>query len=203
MRKALLGVVFLAALLALTGNGRAVPPLINYQGSLAAADGSAVNAAVAMTFAIYDAPVGGALIWWETKNEVTVAKGVFNVLLGSVSALSENIFAGDRYLSVTVGTETLSPRIRLASTAYALRATTAEAVVDGVVNSAALADAAVSAAKLDAGSVTTDKIADGSVIAKATIPRPQPSLCPKTAFTISTAPACLKTPYHRAMCGFT
>jgi hypothetical protein len=51
---------------------------------------------------------------------VAVFDGIYNVLLGSVTALDASVFSGDdRWLEVKVGDDTLSPRQRITSVAYA------------------------------------------------------------------------------------
>jgi hypothetical protein len=91
------------------------PTLLNYQGRLTAPSGNPKNGTFTMQFAVYDAESGGNQLpagspWSETQN-VTVTNGVFNVLLGSVTALPTNLFEGGpsdapsppRYLHVMVG----------------------------------------------------------------------------------------------------
>ncbi|MBI1818051.1 MAG: hypothetical protein HYR72_23980 [Deltaproteobacteria bacterium] len=109
-----------------------VPNLLNYQGRLTDPAGAPKNGTFTMQFAVYDAesagnqlPIGSA--WAETQT-VTVTNGVFNVLLGSVTALPANVFTGGpsdaagplRFLQVTVDGEALSPRRRIVSAAYAM-----------------------------------------------------------------------------------
>jgi hypothetical protein len=91
-----------------------------------------------MTFAIFDAQSGGNQLpagapWQETQN-VTVADGVFNVLLGTVVPIPAGLFGGGpvdshgplRYLDIQISGESLAPRQRIVSAAFAIRAGTAE-----------------------------------------------------------------------------
>lgn len=107
------------------------PNLLNYQGKLTDPSGSPKNGTFSMTFAVYDAASGGNQLpngtpWSETQN-VTVTNGVFNVLLGSATALPSDMFTGGpsdasgplRFWQVTVSGEALTPRSRIASAAYA------------------------------------------------------------------------------------
>lgn len=109
-----------------------VPQLLNYQGRLTAPDGTPKDGTFTMVFSVYDAETGGnqlptATPWSETQS-VTVTDGVFNVLLGSVTALPATLFQGGptdaagplRFLNVVVDGETLSPRRRVGSAAYAI-----------------------------------------------------------------------------------
>ncbi|PKP53222.1 MAG: hypothetical protein CVT90_02315, partial [Candidatus Altiarchaeales archaeon HGW-Altiarchaeales-3] len=99
----------------------AIPHQINFEGKLADSGGTALEGDYAMTFKIYDAQTGGTALWTETYSAVNVKNGVFNVLLGSQTALNLN-FDLPYYLEVKIGTETLSPRQPLASVGYAYRA---------------------------------------------------------------------------------
>lgn len=86
---------------------------INYQGRLADASGNPKNGNLNMSFAIYNAASGGSLIWGpESHNAVPVTDGLFNVGLGSYTSggMPTTVWNGDRYLQITVGSETLSPR---------------------------------------------------------------------------------------------
>lgn len=56
----------------------------------------------AITFQIYDQPVGGTLLWSERHEEVSVQQGMINVILGSGASLSPVTFASQRYLGITV-----------------------------------------------------------------------------------------------------
>jgi hypothetical protein len=109
-----------------------VPNLLNYQGRLTDPSGNPKNGTFTMQFAVYDAESGGNQLpsgspWSETQS-VTVTNGVFNVLLGSVTALPTNLFEGGpsdasgplRFLQVTVSGEALAPRRRISSAAYSM-----------------------------------------------------------------------------------
>ncbi|MBI4370118.1 MAG: hypothetical protein HY547_07810 [Elusimicrobia bacterium] len=109
---------------ALTGS---VPSGINYQGRLED-NGTAVNATKSLTFKLYDASTGGSLLWNSGALSIAVNSGLFNTSLAiPISALSGNT---TRYLEVTVGTVTLSPREILNAVPYALVAKTLEGSLD-------------------------------------------------------------------------
>jgi len=101
-----------------------VPGLINYQGTVTDEYGAALDTTVAMTFSIYADSSGGTQVWTETQPAVAVGSGIFNVLLGSVSAIEDTVFnEPNRWLGVQVGGDPeLTPRQRMASVAYAMRA---------------------------------------------------------------------------------
>jgi len=98
--------------------------LISYQGRLTDDGGNPITSSQAMTFTIYDG--GGVSKWTETHPVVQVTNGLFNVILGSHTALPDSVFRGDdRYLGIKVGDDPeLAPRTLLTSVpsaAYAKR----------------------------------------------------------------------------------
>jgi len=154
------------------------PNLINYQGRLTATGGAAASGSFAMTFSIYATATGVTPVWTETQT-VTVANGVFNVLLGSVTTLSSTLFTsgGDRYLGIKVGTDPeMTPRFRLTSVAFAFHATEADGIKDGAIGDAEVsAGAAIAGVKInpDFGSqniFTTGRVSIGST------PDPNPNI---------------------------
>jgi len=138
----------------------ATPQTIKVQGSLTdRASGNPLPAqgTYNMTFALFDAEFGGLAITTIGPLSVDVQQGRFQVDL----PLSTGQFQlPDRYLQITVGGETLAPRVRLTSAPFALvsdQAATASSsstaavamnVAAGAVGSAGLADGAVTAPKL-------------------------------------------------------
>jgi len=105
-----------------------VPGLINYQGELMDNGGNPLNSTVSIVFKIYNLQTGGTTLWQETHNSVQVQQGVFSVLLGSVSPFPATLFDGDsRWLAIKVGSDSeMTPRSRIASVAYAIRAEKAD-----------------------------------------------------------------------------
>ncbi|OGH59740.1 MAG: hypothetical protein A3G34_07965 [Candidatus Lindowbacteria bacterium RIFCSPLOWO2_12_FULL_62_27] len=78
-----------------------------------------------MTFKLYNVPSGGSALWTEAQSSVSVTSGVFDVELGSVTALSLP-FDTQYWLGITVaGDAEMTPRRRLMSSPYALYADTA------------------------------------------------------------------------------
>lgn len=95
-----------------TTNAGTSAATISYQGRLADSNGNPITQNdVAITFTIYDAANSGNALWTE-QHVVNVANGLFNVGLGDLTqdGIPTNIWNGDRYLEITVGSETLSPR---------------------------------------------------------------------------------------------
>jgi len=100
-----------------------VPQLINYQGKLTKSSGAPLDTTISMVFSIYADSNGTILKWTETQGVVKVDKGVFNVLLGSVSSIPDSVFDGNvRYLGVKVGGDPeITPRKPMVSVPYAYR----------------------------------------------------------------------------------
>jgi hypothetical protein len=99
------------------------PSLINYQGHLTDNTGEPINGDRNLQFAIFETIDGGSSLWNETHNGVPISNGLFTVVLGSISALSQELFDtnSELYLEITVNSETLSPRFRFTSSAFALK----------------------------------------------------------------------------------
>jgi hypothetical protein len=97
-----------------------IPQTMSYQGVLTDANGNPVpDGNVALKFRLYDAANGGTPIWEETQS-VSVVKGIFNTILGSVTPLNLP-FDKPYWLGITVGNGTeLAPRIALTASPYSL-----------------------------------------------------------------------------------
>jgi hypothetical protein len=110
-----------------------VPQTINYQGYLTNADGSPVNGAKDIVFSLYTSLTGTETqVWTETQNNVTVTKGKYSVVLGSIVSVGLS-FDAQYYLGIKIGTDPeMTPRQALTSTGYALRAKAAENLVSTV-----------------------------------------------------------------------
>jgi len=105
-----------------------VPQTIDYQGRLADSDGNYLNGVVTVNFLIYNVETGGTELWNEIQ-DVSMANGIFHVLLGSDISFPPDLFDGaDRWLELIVGGETLSPRTVVASVPYSIKAETAYSV---------------------------------------------------------------------------
>jgi cysteine-rich repeat protein len=119
-----------------------VPEVLHYQGYLADSDGAAIHCpsandcamadGLSLVFRLYDQETDGDPLWETSYDAVTINYGVFNILLGAKNALDGSTFDHDQlYLGITInGGEELTPRQRLVSTAFALRAGTATIAQD-------------------------------------------------------------------------
>lgn len=158
---------------------------IAYQGRLADANGAPLTDTYNMIFRLYDAATGGTPLWeeqWTGSNGVRVSDGLFNVMLGSLTAMTQDIVAGhdQLFLGITIGTDDeMVPRVQLGSVPFAVQALT---VPDGSVTTSKLADGGVTRAKLSADAVrltstfsstrdqsTTLPMADGVFLGSATL----------------------------------
>lgn len=132
--------IFLAVLLAVLGfcaffvlpfhADAAINSQINFQGKLTNTDGTNVtNGTYSIVFSIYTVSSGGTAVWTETQPSVTVTDGIFQVSLGSVTALpgSVDFKTNSLYLGVKVGADAeMTPRIRFTAAPYAFNASTAD-----------------------------------------------------------------------------
>src|SRR5688500_13040975 len=66
-----------------------VPAIVPYQGRLADAQGNPVTTTVAMTFRLYNST--GTAVWVEQQPAVRVERGLFNVLLGEITPISQSV----------------------------------------------------------------------------------------------------------------
>jgi len=116
-----------------------VPHLINYQGRLADS-GAPADGPKQMVFSFYSTETGGTPLYSEAQT-VTVADGVFNVLIGSVTLIPANLFDNSSlFLGVKVEADAeMAPRQRIASAPFALKA--ADANLLGGLDSSAFAGA--------------------------------------------------------------
>jgi hypothetical protein len=126
----IVGCVFASAYTALAD----VPRLIDYQGILTDTGGTPISGTHDLTFGVYaDATPGGTPLWTEQHTGVFINDGLFSVTLGMTTPFPEDLFAdGERWLGVAVDTDSeITPRARLVSVPWALRAAIADSVVSG------------------------------------------------------------------------
>ena len=113
---------FLALLLLLTAlQAQAQVPLtLSYQGVLSDTDGNAApDGTYTLTFTLYDNDTGGQTLWTEAQT-VSITKGLFQVILGSVAPLNVP-FDAPYWLGIRVDEEAeMAPRVALTASAYSL-----------------------------------------------------------------------------------
>ena len=111
----------------------AVPLSFNYQGLLTDSQGQPVaDGEHSLIFKIYDVSSGpDAPLWTSDPTNVTTHAGIFTT---AVSPSPAGIFDNDElWLETVVEAEPLTPRIKLLSVPFAIRAATADTVPDGSV----------------------------------------------------------------------
>ena len=156
-RLATCAIILLAAAAA---GAQSVPAMINYQGHLSGADGSALPTGdYSLAFRIWDDPAAGTLIWGPLhfdvpagqaaslttghKYQVPVVQGYFNVMIGEVDVDGDSIlsaFAGaGRYMEITVdeagGGSPILPRQQVLAAPFAIRALEGGEIGDIVMSS--------------------------------------------------------------------
>ena len=120
-----------------------IPQMMSYQGKLTDTAGMPVpNGNYSVVFKLYTAPAGGSSFWGETQN-VTTRAGLFSVLLGSVTPIGSMPDAGAAYLGMAVaGGNEMTPRLRIASAAYAYLARKADTANYALAGGGGAADSA-------------------------------------------------------------
>ena len=97
-----------------------------FQGRLTNSDGTVVaDGNYDVVFKIYDDPTAGNTLWTEnhtSSNHITTSKGIFNTMLGSITAFGALNYNSDLlYLGIKVGSDAeMTPRIRLGAAPYAM-----------------------------------------------------------------------------------
>ncbi len=110
------------------------PSLIHYQAVVRDGAGRLVDGRVELVFRIFTSSTASTPVWEELHPSVDVTGGLVSLALGSVTPLSPALLDGpERWLELVVDRETLSPRLRLTSDAYALRAAVADDVAPGAI----------------------------------------------------------------------
>jgi len=122
-------------------DGKNIPLEMSYQGYLIQiSDSTPVTGELDIEFDLFVDEVGGIAFWTETYIDVSVINGIFNVILGSTNPLDPDDFTGDPlWLQITVDGEVMSPRKKIVSTAYTVRALysdTADYVLSGIPDNA-------------------------------------------------------------------
>lgn len=140
-----------------------VPKTLNFQGVLInpSSGDPVADASYSFTFQIWDAVSAGTSLWTESQS-LTTADGLYNAVLGTVTPL--NIaFDQPYWLEVTVGAETLSPRVEITAPAYMLD-DDIEDLADGSLSGSKVGSG-ISGANITDGTISTAKISGTIAIA--------------------------------------
>lgn len=115
----------LTTLLAST-EAKAAPESMTFAGRLGTSEGP-VDGSVEVAFSVFDAAAGGTEDWTDTVT-LTADEGlVFAVLGDAGNPLDDAVFDGSpKFLEITVEGETLTPRLAITSTPYAVSASNAD-----------------------------------------------------------------------------
>jgi hypothetical protein len=106
-----------------------VPSLINYQGLLTDINGNVVSGSKTVSIAIYDAATDGTQLYSENIGSVTLQNGVYSFQFGSGSTFSTALTTGSQHwMQVTLDGVAQTPRERLVSVPFAMRAAQADAL---------------------------------------------------------------------------
>jgi len=150
-----------------------VPKKISYQGLITTSDAIPVqDGYYDLRLDIYNAPIGGTILWSEPHNSVLVEKGTFSIILGTHHNL-DLPFDRSYYVEVTVvrGPGILrpiifTPRSELTTSPYSFRADTAAyAYSAGSIGGTAGGDLTGNYPNplIAANAVTSTKILDGTI----------------------------------------
>jgi hypothetical protein len=163
MYKQPLTTVGLICLLAVTLTA-AVPQKTSYQGLLTNNAGDPVTTQTEVIFTIWDADVGGTVLWAESLMVTPTEAGLFSLDLGEVHPITETILNGaPTYLGIKVGGDPeMTNRVELVTSPHAFHAEAAD-------SANAIADNAISSIKILDGTITfsdigTNGAADGQVM---------------------------------------
>ncbi|MFH2203352.1 MAG: hypothetical protein ABIJ96_09580 [Elusimicrobiota bacterium] len=106
--------------------------LISLQGRLTDAGGTVITLPQPVVFSLYTSSTGGAAFWNETQNVAPDAAGLYEVYLGSVTAIPSSVaFNQDYWLGINVaGDGEMTPRLMFTVSPYAIYASSASYVPD-------------------------------------------------------------------------
>ena len=129
--KRFLGIVFWMVCFVLPIQAaNAVPQILHYNAFLTNEVGEAVDCPDAvqcgevfdLTFRLYESESSSVMIWEETYNQLSIYKGSFHVVLGSLTPITAELLNGPTWLSIKVNDlPEMEPRQQVASSAYAIR----------------------------------------------------------------------------------
>jgi hypothetical protein len=102
-----------------------VPYYLTYQGILRDSAGNLVTGAKSMTFKIYDASTSGTEKASFGPTSITASNGQYTAQIGLISSPTTVFDGNDRWLEIAVEGITFSPRLKINSVAYAIKADSA------------------------------------------------------------------------------
>jgi hypothetical protein len=100
-----------------------VPALINYQGLLTDINGNIVSGSKTVAISIYDSATNGTQLYTESIGSVTVQNGIYSFQFGSDPGFATALSTGTQHwLQVTIDSVVQTPRERLVSVPFAMKA---------------------------------------------------------------------------------
>lgn len=148
-----------------------VPMVFSYQGKLCDNTGKPVpNGTYNLRFRLFDTEAGGTALWVEPMSgtiPVQVTGGLFSVMLGQSVPIPPSAFQGDTWLQVEVDGTATSPRMRLATVGYAVRALSAEGFALPFGQTCSSSTAALSITNSGTGGAAIFRLTDPNSIATA------------------------------------
>lgn len=118
MKRLLIIVVLLLGASATSVFGQ-IPDSLSFQGVLVdTTTGFPLNGPQNLDFRIYDAPIGGALLWNESHPATPVGRGLYSVILGSAGSPLTILFDKAYWLEMDLNGSTMTPRVPLTAGAY-------------------------------------------------------------------------------------
>lgn len=124
--KPLLNAIFLFCAAVLQAE---VPALINYQGLLTDINGNVVSGSKTVSISIHDAATDGTQLYTENIGSVTVQNGIYSFQFGSGPTFASTLSTGaQHWLQVTLDGIAQTPRERLVSVPFAMRAAQADSL---------------------------------------------------------------------------
>jgi len=113
---------------------------ISYQGTLLNKQGDPLNGQVNMIFRLYNHPTDPNFLWEEKhmdQNAVSVTNGLFNLILGGINSLPDEIWQENNlFLGISVGEDSeMTPREIISAVPFAIQSDMAYNVPDGSITS--------------------------------------------------------------------
>lgn len=128
-RRALAFACFASFVASLSASSQSIPPLINYQGRVADAEGRPFTGTTNLSFSVYTNATVGSAVWGpQTFTNAQVVGGFFNVVLGqddNARAVTGVFTNASTWVETVCGTRTNVPRQQILSVPYAAQAATA------------------------------------------------------------------------------
>ncbi len=126
IKKTDLGLINIKKIVA-PNDSKGVPENVDIQGYLTDNNGQPVNGNTPMVFSLWTAQSGGTQVWTSGTITVSVENGLFNQILGIPYTAFE--LNQQRWMEVTVNSQTLSPRIEITSSPWSYTATKSDTSV--------------------------------------------------------------------------